>query len=417
MSQLGLIAAMVVLLAPMAGAAAGPWDQPAATLAARIADILGPGQARLILRNISSISTDDIPAVRRLLEQDLKARGVTASDVESANTVRITLSQNARQRLWVAEIVEGDETQVAMVDLPPDAPARTPVMGGLLLRRVAVFTASEPILAALESVNSLVVLGPQQIAIYVHAAGGWQEQKRVNTGESTPLVRDPRGMVLESADGSGFEARLAGMRCSGSESAAGAAGDWTVQCGASDDPWNIVPRAIEQPSGQVNTPAAVDSNSPALKAFYNAARNYFTGVVSPSLDVDLPAFYSAALVPRSAGNAALLIDGVDGKVQLVENGALSPVAGARDWGSDLAVLRSGCGAGAQIVVSGSGEAASDSLRAYELPALEALPVSAPLPMDGTVTAIWPGPDSKSVYAVVRTSTNQYEVDRVSAMCN
>ena len=342
MSQLGLIAAMVVLLAPMAGAAAGPWDQPAATLAARIADILGPGQARLILRNISSISTDDIPAVRRLLEQDLKARGVTASDVESANTVRITLSQNARQRLWVAEIVEGDETQVAMVDLPPDAPARTPVMGGLLLRRVAVFTASEPILAALESVNSLVVLGPQQIAIYVHAAGGWQEQKRVNTGESTPLVRDPRGMVLESADGSGFEARLAGMRCSGSESAAGAAGDWTVQCGASDDPWNIVPRAIEQPSGQVNTPAAVDSNSPALKAFYNSARNYFTGVVYAE-----PRCRSAGVLLGCLGSALPLGDAAAPHWRHRRQSANGrerrpqPVAGTRDWGSDFAVLRFG----------------------------------------------------------------------------
>ena len=31
---------------------------------------------------------------------------------------------------------------------------------------------------------------------------------------------------------------------------------------------------------------------------------------------------------------------------------------------------------------------TDSLRAYELPALEAIPASAPLAMDGTVTALW-----------------------------
>ena len=154
-----------------------------------------------------------------------------------------------------------------------------------------------------------------------------------------------------------------------------------------------------------------------FKAFYNAARNYFVGVVTPGVGVDLPAFYSAALLPRTAGNGALLIDGVDGKVQLAENGALAAVAGTRDWGSDVAALRSGCGTGTQAIASGSGEAVSDSLRAYEVPALEAAPVSAPLAMEGTVTAMWPAPDAKSVFAIVRKAANQYEVDRVTALCN
>ncbi|MGB9228429.1 MAG: hypothetical protein WCC24_01740, partial [Terracidiphilus sp.] len=132
---------------------------------------------------------------------------------------------------------------------------------------------------------------------------------------------------------------------------------------------------------------------------------------------ELPPFYSAALVPRPAGGAALLIGGTDGRLQMVENGALWPVAGTRDWGSDFAVLHSGCGAGTQVIASGSGEAAHDSLRAYELPALEAIPASSPLAVDGTVTALWSAPDSRSVFAVVRSAENEYEVDRVTALCN
>ncbi len=75
------------------------------------------------------------------------------------------------------------------------------------------------------------------------------------------------------------------------------------------------------------------------------------------------------------------------------------------------------GAGSQIVASSSGEAASDSLRAYEVPALEAVPVSTPLEVGGTVMALWPAPDGKSVLAAVHGTANQYEVDRVSALCN
>jgi hypothetical protein len=123
------------------------------------------------------------------------------------------------------------------------------------------------------------------------------------------------------------------------------------------------------------------------------------------------------MLPRSAGNAALLVGGIDGRVQMVENGSLRVVTGTRDWGSDFAVLHSGCGAGVQVIASSSGEAASDSLRAYELPALEAVPASAPLAIDGTVTALWAAPDGKSVLAVVRNAANQYEVDRVTALCN
>jgi len=71
----------------------------------------------------------------------------------------------------------------------------------------------------------------------------------------------------------------------------------------------------------------------------------------------------------------------------------------------------------QVIASSTREAANDSLRAYELPALEAVPTSAPLAMDGTVTALWTAPDGKSVLAVVRNAANEYEVDRVTALCN
>jgi hypothetical protein len=139
-------------------------------------------------------------------------------------------------------------------------------------------------------------------------------------------------------------------------------------------------------------------------------------VIAPSFAVDLPPFYSAAMIPRADGTA-LLINGIEGKVQLVANGALKTVSGTRDWGSDFSSLNTGCGAGTQIVASGSGEATADSLRAYDLPALEAIPASAPLAMDGTVTALWTAPDAKSLFAVIRTAADRYEVDRVTASCN
>ena len=292
------------------------WAQPAADLAAQIVDILGPGQAQLTIRNLSTIQTSEIPAIRKLLEQDLKAHGVIASGAESANAVRVTLSENARERLWVAEVVEGSETHVAMVHVDASPAPAGVADARMVLRRERIAgiggTAQDnPILAAAEINGHFVVMFADRISIFSASAGGWIEANTFVIEK--PLGRDPRGVLLATADGGGFAAYAPAIGCTGSYSLplSGATGDsgWNVRCHASDDPWPVYQ------SGDA-------SGAPALKAFYNPARDFFTGVVTPSIGVDLPTFYSAGMIPRAAGGAALLLTGVDGKVQMVENGAM-----------------------------------------------------------------------------------------------
>ena len=298
-----------------------------------------------------------------------------------------------------------------MVRVEPGVAEQTQQATGLTLRKQALLTTGDEVLAVLETPDSLVAVDPEEIVVYGRAHGGWIAQKRFGIGQKKPLPRDPRAVMVPAQTGDGFMAFLAGTVCTGSFQPALPTGEWTVHCTESDDPWMI----------QSATTAAVavgnpELNAVSIKAFYNASRNYFTGMVVPVQGADLPAFYSAALLPRSNGGG-WLIGGIDGKVQLVENGALRSIAGARDWGSDFATLHSGCGAGTQIVVSGSGAAVSDSLRSFELPAQEAIPASAPLAMNGTVTALSTAPDGKSVIAVVHGTDDRYEVDRVTALCN
>jgi len=398
------------LPARASGAAPSPWDQPAASLAEQIAAILGPGQAHLTLRNNSTVSTDEIPAIRRLLEQDLRSRGIQASGVESANSIHVTLSENLHERLWIAEIVEGNEIRVTMVRVEP-APAQqqSPAVG-LALRKQVVLAIDEPVLAALEISDSLVLVGPEEIVVRTNGANGWQPQKRVAIGQHKPSSRDPRAILVPSADGQSFEASVGAMACSGTLQLA----EWTIRCHESDDPWLL---AESSPSSA----SSASDKTLGLRAFYNSARNSFTGVVTPSVGIDLPPFYDAVLLPRVDG-AGLLLNGIDGKMQLAESGAIKVVSGTRDWGSDFALLHSGCGVGSQVIASGSGEAITDSLRAYELPALEAIPAGDPLAMGGAVTALSTSSDSKSVLAIVRKPAapghaDPYEVDRVTATCN
>lgn len=430
LAALGIIGSMGI--AAIFAQSPSPWQQPAAALAVKIADLLGPGQAQLTLENLSSIPADDLPVIHKLIVDDLRTHGVTEGGTNSATAVRVTLSESATERLWVAEVVEGEDTQVAMVDAGPLTPPQPQSSSALVLRRVPVLTSSAPVLATLETPNGLVVLQPDEIAIYAKSAGAWRMLQSFSAAQ-VQLSRDSRGILSTAANGQGFEAWLPGQHCTGSLFGGSAAGVWTVDCRKSDDPWPIssgtetpspaVPGRVapalpaQLPDGQANVMAATETPAPTLRAFYNAARNYFTGVIVPNPAVNLPPFYSATLLPRAAGGHALLIGGIDGKLQLLDNSALTPIDGARDWGSDFAALQSGCGPGTQIVASGSGQGASDSLRAYDLLALEAIPASEPLAVNGAVTSLWTASDSKSVLAVVRTTQNQYEVDRVTATCN
>jgi len=393
----------------------GRWSQPAAELAAQIADILGPGQAQVTLRSLSSIPANEVPPIRKLIEQDLRAHGVLASGTESANSIRITLSENARERLWVAEVMEGSETHVAMVHVGASTASASTADARMVLRsekvaglfsRTGGVIRNDPILAAAEINGHFLVIYPDRISIFSSASGAWTEANTIMAERK--LSRDPRAVLVATADGGGFTAYLPGTACIGSYSLplAGSSSDsgWSARCHASDDPWPVYQ------SGDA-------SSATPLKAFYNSARNFFTGVVTPGIGVDLPPFYTAGMIPRAAGGAALVISGIDGNVQLIENGVMRSIAGTRDWGSDFAVIRSGCAAGTQIIASGSGEAMNDSLRAFEIPALDAIPTSGPLTLNGTVTALWTAQDGKSALAVVRNMAGEYEVDRVTALCN
>jgi len=413
--------ALAGFVALCAGASAqpGPWDRPAAEMARRIADVLGPASAQVTWANVSHVPSDSVPAIRRLVESGLAADGVSVAGADSPNSVRVTLSQDSRGGLWVAEIQQGTETRVVMVRADIEPAAHQAVAQKIVLKRNAIVRASHlrwkststgersspQILAAAQADGRLIVLTPSRIAVFAQSANEWSEVDGAELGLTRADTRDPRGIVVPSEEG--FQSWAPGVSCAvAAPQPADAGARWSIQCHPSDDPW----------------PLARTAQDTWLKAFYNGARNYFTGVVTPAAPADLPAFYTAAVLPGRTTGTALLIGGIDGKVSLAEANELKPLAGTRDWGSDFAVVSSGCSASAEVLVSSSGEAPGDSLRAFEIAGQEASPVSEPLDLGGTVMALWSAPDGKSAMAVVRVVLGdgrrfEYEVDRVTATCD
>jgi hypothetical protein len=402
-----VVALLWVFLFPTARAA--NWEQPAGELAKQIAALTGPGPARLVIRNDSSLAASETPAIRRLLERDLRGLGVVTGGSESATLIRVTLSENLQGGLWVAEVVEGTETRVTMLPVSLGSTA-SPAGGGssLTLRRTLAITETDAVLDAqifsAGNVQRLVVLEPERIVTYTRSAvgtsfveaAGWVEDQRFAIAHTRPFPRDVRGELVSAQDHL-FDAYLPGAMCSGTNTGAEVA----VGCGDSDDPWPI---------------------GVAQRGFYNSMRDSFTGVLAPGFGMEIAPFYQASDIPRPTGTG-MLLNTVDGRVMLIENSTLKPLSGANDWGSDFAVVRSECGSGVQVLVSGSGAAAAgDSLRAYEIVGREAIAVSAALPVDGAVTAVHVAGNEASAgtgatVIVRKDAPLRYEVWNVSAFCN
>ncbi|HLJ76119.1 MAG TPA: hypothetical protein VKT75_01835, partial [Acidobacteriaceae bacterium] len=157
-------AALLVAAVPVRAAT---FDAPTADLARQVAALAGPGPARLVILNNSTLPTAQIPAIRQALERDLRSQGVLAGSAESATLIRVTLSQNLRGGLWVAEVREGTEVRVAMVQVNLDAPLSGGAGPMLTLRRTMLLTEADPIVDAavftLPGQQRLVVLEPERI--------------------------------------------------------------------------------------------------------------------------------------------------------------------------------------------------------------------------------------------------------------
>ena len=155
---------------------------------------------------------------------------------------------------------------------------------------------------------------------------------------------------------------------------------------------------------------------PQVTGFFAPTRNYFTGVLSPAIGKfsTVPKFYSAAFVPREK-YTLWLFAAADGKVHLIDG--MNEQPSTFPWGSDIASVRTGCGAGSQVLATTSGDQAEDSIRAYEFPDRDPVAVSAAVDFPGPVSALWTEARGDSAIVIVKDrDAGSYEAFRLSLAC-
>ena len=394
---------------------AADWNPAEQQLARKIVAVTGPGAVAVTVENRSSLGRREGDAVQNGVRFALEQLGIRFAEADqAAASVAISLSENATSYVWVAQIRQGEgDPAVAMVSVP--RPGGGPAVHDsmpMALRRTLLWTQDDPILdvAVLEegaTPTRIVVLDPAKISLYRWQGSQWQTEQVMEIPHAHPWPRDMRGRLIAVKDHL-MDVYLPGVSC---HSAGGNL--LSLNCRDSEDPWPLVARDISAAAGGSTGGTSI---APQF-AFFAPTRNFFTGVLSPGLGkgVSVPSFYSAAALPR--GKYTLwLLTGVDGQVHMVDG--VSDRTARLEWGSDVAMVKSSCGAGWQVLSTTAGGRGGDSVRAYEIPDRDPVAASAATDFAGKITALWTESRGDTAVAVMKNvETGSYEAFRLAMACD
>jgi len=397
-SRPACVVCLVFLVLVSTYARADNWASAEEQLAAKIASVTGPGTAFIDFANRSSLTRAQTDGIRRGILTALANHGVRFANADqAAATVKVTFSEDLQNFVWVAEIHQSsNESVVVMVSLArPETQPVTHETPAIVIRKALLWSQADRILdvAVIDGNPAhMAVLDGNGVNIYKLQDTRWQPEQSLPVSHSRPWPRDLRGRLMLRKDHL-FDVFLPGLFCRST-----AKPPLALTCYESEDPW----------------PLGTDQFG--LNAFFTPARNYFTGVLAPGIgkQTAMPPFYSAAPVPREKYTLWLFAT-VDGQVHLLDS-ISDQSAGKLGWGSDIAAVRSSCGSGWQILATLSGSGSSDSIRAYEFPDREPIPVSEPVELDGMVSALWTESNGATAIAVLQNSA-RYEAFRLSIDCS
>jgi hypothetical protein len=166
-----------------------PLDEAVRTLVKKIAAHLQQGDApRVTARNLTALPGAEVTRAQNAVQRGLRRNGTSAVEIA------LTISENVRGHLLVAEIKRGADRAVEMAPFDPP-PARPAAASRPTIQRRVLWQQDEPILDLLVRGDEMLVLEPGRLVQYSRVDGQWSR------GESTPVAggnaRDPRGQIGE----------------------------------------------------------------------------------------------------------------------------------------------------------------------------------------------------------------------------
>ena len=352
-----------------------------------------PSAITVTFQNVSGLPQEAQESLQNLIFTAFRNSGTRLVKAEQALAeVQVAFSEDWQGYVWIASIKQGSASQLVIrkVARPQrTASSRTPT---LTIRKITVWQQDGAILDFFQDKQNLVVLEPGQLSLYVNDSGQWRPRQTLGVTHQHEWPRDLRGRL--QVNGGQINIFLPSVRCSGTISPP------SLDCRTSDDPW------------------PVDQGS--LVAFFSPRRNFFTGLLAgQTAGASVPPFFSGATW-QNGDTRQWLFAGIDGRVRVFQNDLAATPATLTDFGGLLAVVRSGCGSGWQVLASAPTDSTHpDSIQAVEIVGREALPASSPVDLSGSVEALWTaGKESQVVNGVLQSqATGKYEAFTLTVSCN
>ncbi len=378
------VIAMSLLLAfPEHASAADPFAEAARELANKIVTDIGPLESvGFTFQTITSLGPREIAAARQAIENELRAQGLRfAADSQTTVKVQVTLSENYRQFIWIAEI-RGDQRQDLLMTTQIHSPIPSSKEAALRMAVQArqIYEQNDPVLDLKLLNEELLVLDPDQLTLYHRSNDQWEIEHAVPIKGQGLMARDPRGRLSDAGDT--IRIHLPGLSCNGTIKPA-----LGLECSQQDSPWPL-------PIENVNL-------APGW--------NYF-------VRDGLPDFFSASSV-KEDGTDLWIVAGVDGHTYLLDR-SMAKVGTVEGWGNDIASIDSGCGTGRQILATLPRDPLErGAIQAFEIVNHRAVVASSSVEFPGPITALWPVINQNAAIAVSRDlKTGRYAAFHLSISC-
>jgi len=379
---------LLTFLVSLASTAWGQsFDEPAQALAEKIAAAIKTrAPVTFSFSSVAAVSPSDAASAREAIERELQTLGIETT-TQAGVSIVVTLSENLRGWVWVAEIRRGDTREVVIEERPKSA--ETLSTGAVVIEKRRVLDQQQRILDFARLGEGLLVLDENSVSVYENSSGAWQRKLSIPLQVSRPLPRDLRGRIY--VQGEVYQAYLPGLTCSGNARAG-----LSITC-HDEGLWPLGPnvRGISIPT-----------------------RNFFENFVLPDgLQKRMPAFFSAASF-EDHGRGAWIFAGTDARTHLY-NSAFEPGTSWGGWGSDIAAVETECGSKTLLLATGTGDGTSpDTVQAYEVTDGVPRPAGDAVSFPGPVTTLWTAGERAAVVAVSRDlKSGRYAAFRLAIPCS
>src|SRR5580693_7645552 len=167
---------------------------------------LSPSErAHVTLHNLTALSNAEAARIQIAFERAMRRNPRNPKTVE----VTLTISDNVKGYLLVAEIFHGDERAVEMTSVPRE-PSIAPAPAGITITKKLLWEQSAPILDVALVADFMFVLDTSGVSRYERREGTWD---RVGVLQAASSVRDPRGRL--ALEGDSLTIQLPGTTCRG----------------------------------------------------------------------------------------------------------------------------------------------------------------------------------------------------------